>query len=103
MGICEVKCKLLATEMKNCNDKEFVRFSTCHEFISFALICFIAGMLSFGLLQIQSMGVHLLNYWKKFVRNVVKTNQIIRNKRFDILKKILLLLTKSYRLAAYFA
>ena len=57
MGIYGVKCKLLATEMKICNDKEFVKFSTCHEFISFALICFIAGMLSFGLLQNQSLGV----------------------------------------------
>ena len=63
MGIYGVKCKLLATEMKICNDKEFVKFSTCHEFIAFALICFIAGMLSFGVLQNQSVGVHWFNYW----------------------------------------
>ena len=101
MGIYGVKCKLLATEMKICNDKEFVKFSTCHEFISFALICFIAGMLSFGLLQNQSVGVHWFNYWKKFVRNVVKTNQIWKNKSFDLFKKILLLLIKSYHLAIF--
>ena len=58
MGIYGVKCKLLATEMKICNDKEFVKFPTSHAFISFALICYIAGMLSFGLLQNQSLGVH---------------------------------------------
>ena len=76
MGIYGVKCKLLATEMNICNDKEFVKFPTCHAFISFALICYTAGMLSFGLLQNQSVGVHWFNYWKKFVRNVVKTDQI---------------------------
>ena len=101
MGIYGVKCKLLATEMKNCIDKKFVKFFTCHEFISFTLICFIAGMLSFGLLQNQSVGVHWFNYWKKFVRNVVKTNQIWKNKRFDLFKKIMLLLIKSYLLAIY--
>ena len=58
MGIYGVKCKLLATEMKNCNDKELVKLSTYHEFISFTLICFIAGMLSLGLLQNQSLGVN---------------------------------------------
>ena len=58
MGFCGVKRKLLATELKFCNDKEFVKFSTCHEFISFAQICFIAGRLSFRLLKNQSMGVH---------------------------------------------
>ena len=51
MGIHGVKCKLLETEIKNCKDKEFFKFSTCNEFISLTMICFIAGMLSFGLLQ----------------------------------------------------
>ena len=101
MGIYGVKCKLLATEMKICNDKEFVKFPTCHAFISFALICYIAGMLSFGLLQNQSVGVYWFNYWKRFVRNVVKTNQIWKNRRIDSLKKILLLLIKSYHLAIF--
>ena len=101
MGIYGVKCKLLATEMKIWNDKEFVKFPTCHAFISFALICYIAGMLSFGLLQNQSVGVHWFNYWKKFVRNVVKTNQIWKDRRIDLLRKILLLLIKSYCLALF--
>ena len=101
MGIYGVKHELLATEMKNCNDKEFVKFSTCDELISSALICFIAGMPLFGLLQNQSVGVHWFNYWKKFVRNEVKTSQIWKNKRYDLLKKIILLLIKSYHLAVF--
>ena len=101
MGIYGVKCKLLATEMKNCNDKEFVKFFTCHEFISFTLICFIAGMLSLGLLQNQSVGVHWLNYGQKFVTNVAKTVQIWKKFGFYLLQKILLLLIKSYHLAVF--
>ena len=57
MGTHGVKCKLLETEIKNCKDKEFFKFSTCNKFISLTMICFIAGMLSFGLLQNQSVGV----------------------------------------------
>ena len=101
MGIYGVKCKLLATEMKNCIDKKFVKFFTCHEFISFTLICFIAGMLSLGLLQNQSVGVHWLNYGKKFVTNVAKIVKIRKKFGFYTLKKILLLLIKSYHLAVF--
>ena len=39
MGIYGVKCKLLATEMKNCNDKELVKLSTCHFIYTDLLYC----------------------------------------------------------------